>query len=513
MRIVDYTLSIIIVCTLYLSGCTVNPVTGERELALVSEGQELSIGREQYIPAQQSQGGQYKVDESLGRYVSTVGQRVAAVSDRDLPYEFVVLNNSTPNAWALPGGKLAINRGLLVELGNEAELAAVLGHEVVHSAARHGAQRMQRGLLLQGLVMATAISASDSDYANYIVGGAQISAQLLNQKYSRDAELEADYYGMQYLAEAGYNPEAAVSLQEKFVEFSKDRKQGWLEGLFSSHPPSRERVATNRETARSLGTTGKIGSDKYDQALAYLRSKQPAYDAFDEAHELAVNEDLETAMDKIDEALALEPGEPRFYGLKGDILFAQKRYDSAERMFSDALQRDPAYYEYYLGRGLARARLGKTTVARRDLERSNDLLPTAMATNELGKLSLNAGNRTEAKAYFQMAMEAPGKLGDEARLHFVRLDMPDNPNQYIASQVRLDSAGNLIARLSNRTNLRVTRVEANFEAIANGRHFSRVVRVGTMEPGESVDIDSGWDFAEDGTLEQARVRVTNARTR
>ena len=85
------------------------------------------------------QGGAYVVDPELNRYVREVGARLARASDRALPYEFVVLNNSTPNAWALPGGKIAVNRGLLVELDNEAELAAVLGHEIVHAAARHGA--------------------------------------------------------------------------------------------------------------------------------------------------------------------------------------------------------------------------------------------------------------------------------------------------------------------------------------------------------------------------------------
>src|SRR5690606_35992497 len=110
-----------------LVGCAVNPVTGQRELGFVSAAQELSIGQEQYGPSQQSQGGQFKVDPALTRYVQGVGDRLAAVSDRQLPYEFVVLNNSVPNAWALPGGKIAVTRGLLVELNNEAELAAVLG--------------------------------------------------------------------------------------------------------------------------------------------------------------------------------------------------------------------------------------------------------------------------------------------------------------------------------------------------------------------------------------------------
>ena len=105
-------------------------------------------------PSRQSQGGDYYLDQSLQTYVAGVGQRLAAVSDRpDLPYEFVVLNNDVPNAWALPGGKIAINRGLLVLLEDEAQLAAVLGHEIVHAAARHGASQMTRGTLANiGLV-------------------------------------------------------------------------------------------------------------------------------------------------------------------------------------------------------------------------------------------------------------------------------------------------------------------------------------------------------------------------
>lgn len=131
--------------TALAGGCAVNPVTGHNEIAFVSESQELAIGQKNYAPYRQAQGGDYVVEPELTRYVKSVGERLAKVSDRKLPYEFNVINDSTPNAWALPGGKISINRGLLVELRSEAELAAVLAHEIVHAAARHSAQSMERG--------------------------------------------------------------------------------------------------------------------------------------------------------------------------------------------------------------------------------------------------------------------------------------------------------------------------------------------------------------------------------
>ncbi|MEX2488354.1 MAG: tetratricopeptide repeat protein, partial [Pseudomonadales bacterium] len=277
--------------------------------------------------------------------------------------------------------------------------------------------------------------------------------------------------------------------------------------------PSEERVAANRQTVNELGRSGEIHEKAYQDALAYVRSKQPAYDAFDEAHELAVNDNFEGAMDKVEKALSMEPKEPRFYGLKGDILYAQTRYRQAEQAFSSAIQRDPNYYEYYLGRGLAKVRLGNKDLARRDLERSNDLLPTAIATNELGKLSLNAGNRTQAKTYFQMAMDAPGKPGDEAKTNFVRLDLPENPDKYIAAQVRMANNGTLVGILSNRTNLNVSQIRVAFAASVNGKRVDKVVNVDAIQPGETIQINTGWRLSDSDTLEATQGKVFQAKVK
>src|SRR5690554_3164685 len=218
-----------------LAGCAVNPVTGRNELNIVSMAQQRQIGAEQYEPSQQSQGGEYTADRALSAYVNQVGQRIAAESDLALDYEFVVLNNGVPNAWALPGGKIAVNRGLLLELNNEAELAAVLGHEVVHAAAGHGAQAITRGTLLQGAMVLSAVAAARSnEYADYIVGASALGAQLITQSYGREAERESDHYGIQYMVSAGYDPRAAVTLQEVFVRLSEGGgNSSWLDGLFA----------------------------------------------------------------------------------------------------------------------------------------------------------------------------------------------------------------------------------------------------------------------------------------
>ena len=220
------------ILSLVLTACGTNPETHKREIQFVSESSEVNIGKENYAPARQAQGGDYIIDPELTAYVQSVGNKLAAVSDRQLPYEFVVLNDSVPNAWAMPGGKIAFNRGLLYELNSEAELAAVLGHEIVHAAARHGAKSMERGVFLQGAMLAVGLATQDSNYANLIVGGSQLGMGLITTKYGRDAESEADLYGMDYMKRAGYDPSAAVTLQETFVRLSKDQKSDFLTKLF-----------------------------------------------------------------------------------------------------------------------------------------------------------------------------------------------------------------------------------------------------------------------------------------
>lgn len=442
------------------AGCVINPVTGNRELALVSADQEIAIGEQQYAPSQQMQGGDYSLDAGLSTYVRGVGQKLAAVSDRDLPYEFVVLNSSVPNAWALPGGKIAVNRGLLTELSSEAELAAVLGHEIVHAAARHGALAMQRGLLLQGALLATAVATQRDTYSGLAVGAANVGAQLITQRNSREAELESDQYGMQYMARAGYDPQAAVKLQETFVRLSQERggDGGKLAALFASHPPSNERVEKNRATAAMLPKGGDMGRERYQAATATLRQRAPAYKAYDDARMALAEKKPAEAERFAQQAVKLVPAEAQFHGLLGDIAASQKQPEEAVKHYADAIARNDNFFYYHLQKGLAHRQLRQWDAASRELESSNQLLPTAEAYYALGTIAEERGDRAKALEHYARAAQSGDEAGAAAQDASVRLDLPANPGKYLAVRGGLDERGQLVVDLANPTRVTVADV-------------------------------------------------------
>jgi predicted Zn-dependent protease len=494
-----------------LCSCVINPVTGDRELALVSADQEIAIGEQQYAPSQQMQGGDYTLDPALTSYVAGVGRKLAAVSDRALPYEFVVLNNSVPNAWALPGGKIAVNRGLLLELDSEAELAAVLGHEIVHAAARHGALAMQRGLLLQGALLATQVAAQRSDYGGLTVGAASLGAQLISQRNSRGAELEADLYGMRYMSAAGYDPNAAVTLQETFVRLSEQqgREQGRLAALFASHPPSAERVQKNRETAATLPTGGDVGRERYQSATAALRRRQPAYQAYDQARAALADKRPADAERSAQEALRLLPEEAQIHALLGDIDAEQRRYEDSVRHYADAIARNDGFFYYHLQKGLAHRQLRQWEPARAELESSVQLLPTADAYYALGTLAEQRGDRQAALESYGRAASSSGAAGQAAQDATVRLDLPSSPGKYIQARGGLDNSGQLIVEVANPTRVTVTDIVVTVRyADAQGAIRELGRRIGQLPPGQGTRIATG--LGPFTSANQFQVGVTSA---
>ncbi len=255
-----------------LISCAQNPVTGEQDFVMFSEDKELALGRE-YHPQIIKEYGRYE-DEALQAYVQNVGERVAAVSHRkDLVYRFTVLDSPVVNAFALPGGYLYITRGLMAYLNSEAELAAVLGHEIGHVTARHGvrqqsaAQAASLGYTLGSLFLPGLRNAGAQNVFN-MLGGALLSG------YGREHELESDRLGAEYLAKSGYDPQAMLEVigvlkdQSVFAEAEAKRKgqesQGY-HGVFASHPDNDTRLQEVVKAAdQYLSTTGgEIGVEAY----------------------------------------------------------------------------------------------------------------------------------------------------------------------------------------------------------------------------------------------------------
>jgi len=487
------TISTLMLCAL-LAACSVNPVTGKREITLISAAQEVQIGTENYAYMQQSGGGEYDIDPELTNYVKGVGHKLASVSDRDLlPYEFTVLNSSVPNAWALPGGKIAINRGLLYEMESEAELAAVLGHEIVHAAARHSARQMSRGMLLQAAILGTAIMTSDSDYSNLAIGGANVGAQLINQAYGRGAELESDLYGMRYMSKAGYDPQGAVDLQRTFVRLSEGRNQDWLTGLFSSHPPSQDRVNANMQTAATLPDGGKRGVTEYMAAMEQSLDTKPAYEAYDEGRKALSEKNAALALEKAQEAIRLFPGEAHFYGLRGDARFVAERYDDAIQNYDTAIRRRSDFFQYYLQRGLAHEKLGRRDRAVPDLERSNQLLPTSVASAALGNIAAARGQKSKALGYYSAVASGSGPMAVQARDAMIRLDLEDNPGNYLRVGCFADRQSNLVVAIANSTSVPVTDIRFVVQyRDAAGVPRGREERIrGVLGPGQRGDFGTG----------------------
>jgi len=509
-------LIVLLILAFSLVGCSVNPVTGKKNFIMpnLDENWERQIGQEMYAPMRQSQGGDYILDPALTDYVEGVGQRLATQAKRDLPYEFHILNESVPNAWALPGGKIVVNRGLLTELNSEAELAAVLGHEIVHADAAHGARQQSKGMLTQVGMMAAMIygsSKAESEMGQQVAMMIpQVAAQLITTKYGRDAERESDLYGMQYMSAAGYDPQGAVELQETFVKLSADRRSDWLSGLFASHPPSRERVANNQATAAELPKGGEFGRDVYLRKTARLREVTPAYKAHDEARKALAENNSAQARKLANQAIRLEPREAIFYALSGDIYASANQFSQAEQAYSNALKRDDSFFYHHLRRGQARYEQKKFSPARVDLQRSLELLPTAQANYLLGNLDKRAGNMQSAIAHYQAAAQSNSSVSKDAQIELALLELPSNPAKYIETKAALGEDGIVYAAVRNNSPLTVNNVRMKVEYIdASGqlRQLSMQVQKAlkptewTAKPSSIRDIPNANELAR-------RVRVS-----
>lgn len=245
-----------------LASCAVNPVSGQRELALVSESQELEIGRQSAIAAENQLG--LVEDQQLQDYVQRLGIQLAGASERpSLPWTFRVVDDPTPNAFAAPGGYIFVTRGLLALIGNEAEFVSVLGHEIGHVTARHAVSRMSQQQLAQiGLGIGAMVSPQVARFSDLAAGGLQV----LFLSYGRDDERQADDLGYDYALAQNYDVREMVNVFSSLQHSGELAGHSPIPNWLASHPNPAERIVRIEKRLQTLPVPlqpRRIGEDDY----------------------------------------------------------------------------------------------------------------------------------------------------------------------------------------------------------------------------------------------------------
>lgn len=247
------TIPLIILIALPSTGCSVNPATGKRSFTLMSWEKEKALGLAAAPQMTEAFGGEVP-DAGIGDYTRQVGAKLVTGVEEgvpDLDWEFTVLNSPVINAFALPGGKVFLSRGLAEKLDSEAELAGVLGHEIGHVTARHSNQQMSAQLGLNFAIGAAAVAVGVSDpdsdvrkYGQVGLPAVAVGSNLFLLSFGRSEELEADMLGMRYMARAGYNPRGQLEVMQVLDEASTGpRPPEWL----STHPLPESRIDRIRD--------------------------------------------------------------------------------------------------------------------------------------------------------------------------------------------------------------------------------------------------------------------------
>src|SRR5436190_2567225 len=239
---------------------------------LFSLEREISLGKSL---AQEVERSSKMIDDPVvTEYVNRVGQNLVRNSDARVPFTIKVIDSDEVNAFALPGGFFYVNSGLILRAQEESELAGVMAHEISHVCARHGTKNATKGELMQ-LATIPLILLGPGGWAGYgIYQGLNLAIPVTYLKFSRDAEREADYLGIQYMYKTGYDPNSYVTFFER-IQADEKRRPGTIPKVFSTHPPTPERIEnTQKEIARILPARQEyiVTTSEFDQVKGRLRN-------------------------------------------------------------------------------------------------------------------------------------------------------------------------------------------------------------------------------------------------
>lgn len=398
-----------------LPACQTNPVTGEDEFVLVSQEQAWQMGDQSHPNIVQTYDGEYN-DKELQQYLGSIVQRLHSVSHvRTMPVDFSILNTSVVNAFALPGHVYA-TRGFLAELDNEAQFAAVMGHELAHVAAGHVQKRMTNQLLTSLTLSAASGVMGNSSGANTAMSLAQAGSTLLQLQYSREQERQADRVGTYYMARAGWNPQEAISMQE-LLHSMNESEQTVLDKYLSTHPPEQNRIQNIREviSQKDLASAKTVEADgvfkgRWDKRLAELRKVDKAYKDYDKGQEQLSKKNYKAALQSAEKALNQRSDQAQFYCLKGDALLGLGKLDESRAAYQKAAQKYPNYAHAQTGLGMVALQQEKYGNAEEYFAEANKTFPSGYTpVKGLGMARYYQGNYKGALEALQSAASAQVK--------------------------------------------------------------------------------------------------------
>ena len=403
-----------------LPGCSKNPVTGKRELMLMSTDQEVAIDREN-APHQISADYGLVQDTALADYVARVGSAIVPHTHRpSMPYSFNCLGATYINAYAFPGGTIGITRGILLTMESEAELAALIGHELGHVTARHTSQRMSRGMLTSLAVAGATVAIQDERYSGVAAGLGAIGAGVLLASYSRDQEREADSLGLEYSVKGQYSPQGFVDLMSMLNDLSGSRETNRVEMLFSTHPMSKERYETAlRDVERGrYDQTKPIHRERYMDNTASLRRMGDAIEATQHGDREMAAGNTASAQEHYRKALHMAPDDYPTHLMMARCLLAQEKPAEAAAYARTARDIYPGEAQAHHVLGFASLQKNQHTVALESFTTYEKLLPGNPNTVFfIGYSHEGLGNRQNAaeryQAFLQQVQEGP--YADHAR--------------------------------------------------------------------------------------------------
>ncbi|QER41816.1 M48 family metalloprotease [Thermodesulfobacterium sp. TA1] len=353
----------------YLSSCanSKGPI-----LNLIPEEKEIELGKIYVYAAIDEYDGLYP-EKEVQDYISKIGNKLAKFSERKVPYTFYVVNSDIVNAFALPGGPVVITRGLLLNLDKESQLAGVIGHEIGHINAKHHVKMLEKQLALNLLLQIGSLLAPESLTGEALLQLGAVSASLLQLKFSRDQEREADRYGFLFTYQAGYSPQGMIEVFEKFKAMEKERPPEWL----STHPLPETRIREAKEYIKTFKPSGTFiyDTETFQKIKNLLVANQPSYKQVVKGKAEYKKKNFQAAETHFLEALKLYPKNNLALVYLASIKLEQKDFNNAKAYAIRAVVLDPNFFSAQLLAGIACFKTGEVDIALSYFEKASQLIP------------------------------------------------------------------------------------------------------------------------------------------